>query len=357
MMQFFSDSELEDLCFDYFPDVAERFTGGMDKGQKVRLIIGYLTRRGRLNELQSALERERPEQYRQTFGAGHASQVSQRRAAVTPAQIVRNPRQIFLSHASQDAEFARRLAADLEADGWPVWIAPDSIRAGEKWVEAISRGLEESGFFVLIITPAAVASNWVNTETNLAIELQHEGVLHLIPLMLEVAQVPLVWRAYQRVPFRGGYEAGFEQLLARLDESPGTPRPLAGRTHQGTQPIATPRPPTSRPASRTTSPNDLLARLASREPGTRVEAALALGRLGQVDELITTALLRLYNEDHEAAPRHAALEALLALGRAADVGTVFIPASEFLMGSTNQEREAGGSLKNHSTASTCRPIT
>jgi formylglycine-generating enzyme required for sulfatase activity len=108
------------------------------------------------------------------------------------------------------------LAADLQANGWPVWIAPDSIKPGEKWVEAINRGLEESGVFVLVVSPAAVESRWVRTETNLAIELEHEGQIRLTPLLFEAVSLPPLWRAYQRIPFRRDYDSGFTQLLARL---------------------------------------------------------------------------------------------------------------------------------------------
>ena len=70
----------------------------------------------------------------------------------------RDPHQVFISHAYEDTEFAHRLAVDLRTAGWRVWITPDSILPGEKWVPAINRGLEESGVFVVALTPAAVKS-------------------------------------------------------------------------------------------------------------------------------------------------------------------------------------------------------
>jgi formylglycine-generating enzyme required for sulfatase activity len=55
---------LNALCFDYFPDVAQEFSQGMMKGHKVQHVIGYLERRGRLEELHNALVQARPAQYR-----------------------------------------------------------------------------------------------------------------------------------------------------------------------------------------------------------------------------------------------------------------------------------------------------
>src|SRR5690606_33708777 len=94
---------------------------------------------------------------------------------------------------------------------------------GEKWVEAIDRGLETSGVFVVALTPAAVTSRWVNTETDAAVEMQHEGVITFIPLDLVACHPKRLWRQYQYVPFRGSYEVGLDTLLRRLDGEPAAP--------------------------------------------------------------------------------------------------------------------------------------
>ncbi len=214
----FSDEELKTLCFDYFRDVYDDFAAGMTKGQMIQLLIERCDRRAALANLEAALRAERPDQYAARFGV-----VTPVPAAPTPAEpapVRRDPHQVFLSHAHEDAAFAHRLAADLEQAGWRVWIAPDSIQPGEKWVEAISRGLEESGVFIVVLTPAGVASRWVRTETNAAIELENRGEVRFIPLEVAACQVPALWNVYQRVPFGGRYEDGLRALLARLSGAP-----------------------------------------------------------------------------------------------------------------------------------------
>ena len=39
LTKFFSDEELTNLCFDYFPPVENDFTLGMTKGHKIRQLI------------------------------------------------------------------------------------------------------------------------------------------------------------------------------------------------------------------------------------------------------------------------------------------------------------------------------
>ena len=214
----FSDEDLKTLCFDYFRDVYDDFTTGMTKEQMIQLLIERCVRRDALANLEAALRAERPDQYVKQFGARTPPPVP----SAIPAEIApagRDPRQVFISHAHQDAEFAHRLAADLGSAGWRAWIAPESIQPGEKWVEAIGRGLDGSGVFVVALTPAAVASNWVRNETNAAIELDNRGEAQFIPLDVAACTVPTLWNVYQRVPFRGRYEDGLAALLRRLGTS------------------------------------------------------------------------------------------------------------------------------------------
>ena len=225
----FSDEELTTLSFDYFPEVYQDFSSGMSKGVKIQLLLDYCQRRGQLAALLAMLERERPEDYRAQFHAAARAE-----PAATQPRVERNPRQIFISHSHEDAVFAKRLADDLRERGWPVWIAPDSIRPGEKWVEAINRGLDESGIVALVLTPEAIRSRWVQSETSVAIELEHKGSVHFVPLELKSAELPPLWRAYQRLPFGQGYAVGLKSLLAELSLSTTPPihseeQPPAGK--------------------------------------------------------------------------------------------------------------------------------
>ncbi|MCP4425163.1 MAG: TIR domain-containing protein, partial [Chloroflexi bacterium] len=207
IIEHFNDDELETFCFDYFPEV--KYTRGMTFSQKVEMLIGYCQRRDLEANLLANLAQERPVAYRAQFVPPiAATPVAQTRQ--------RNPRQVFISHAHEDAELAGRLANDLKAEGYPVWIAPNSIQPGEKWAAAIGRGLDESGTFVLLLTPAAIKSRWVRSETDAAIELEHENVMRFIPLDVESADVPVLWRTYQRIFFQNEYKNGLEELLRTL---------------------------------------------------------------------------------------------------------------------------------------------
>jgi formylglycine-generating enzyme required for sulfatase activity len=136
-------------------------------------------------------------------------------------------KQVFISHATAaDGAFAQRLAGDLRRLGMKVWIAPESIRSGEEWVDAIERGLGESSHIVIVLTPAALVSPWVRKETNVAIALERQGGIRVIPLHVEPCEVPLLLSSYQMISFRRNYDAGLSRLARDLGLSVAPAEPV-----------------------------------------------------------------------------------------------------------------------------------
>ncbi len=219
LVQHYTLDGLKTLCFNLFIDFEN--LSGDTKNAKARELILQLERAGRLSDLEAALGREQPRAYQREFAKTPS-------VPRIPARRNRDANQVFISHAHEDDGFARRLSADLQAEGWSVWIAPDSIQPGETWVEAINRGLEESGYYLLVQTPAAAASPWVVTETNVAISLEHQRLMRFIPLDVAPSRPPPLWTAYQNVSFRDNYLRGLEHLLARLNGRPPRPWPANG---------------------------------------------------------------------------------------------------------------------------------
>ena len=182
---------------------------------KIRELILEMERKGRLPDLLAFCTHLYPHVAWPSLPTSQPTPLEPAPSPVQPNQ--RNPRQIFLSHASHDGEFAQQLASDLRRHGWVVWMAPDSIRPGEHWVAAINRGLAESGVFLLLQTPAAVESDWVQHETNVAIGLHNRRVMRFISLEVQPAEVPPLWDAFHWISFRLSYATGLKELLHELE--------------------------------------------------------------------------------------------------------------------------------------------
>jgi hypothetical protein len=240
MIESFSDDELADLIFDYFPNVRASLGEGMTLGQKVRTLIDFADRHDRFDHLVIVIEKLRPEAYCNFFQ-------TELDLPPEPETAARDPNKLFISYANPDADFAARLAGDLRQRGFDIWMAPDSILPGEKWVAAIERGLRESGIFLLVLTPAGIDSKWVSQETQVAIMLENEGQMRIYPLRVQRAEVPLLLSTRQHIAFDTDYERGLAGLLAALrpgsqspaPEAPAAPRP-SGVATPGTAEVSLP---------------------------------------------------------------------------------------------------------------------
>jgi hypothetical protein len=208
----FNDEDLEIFCYDYFREVQGNFTVGMTLATKIQLLISYCDRYQLQSNLMVGLQNAREELFLSKFDRPQSY-------LAKPVANRRDSRRIFISHAHQDSRIAHQLAKDLEANGWTCWVAPESINAGEKWAEAVQRGLEECGIFLLLLSGFAVESSWVKNETYAAIELENKGLSRVIPLDLQECEIPVLWRAYHRISFRGNYTDGWKALNRALSKN------------------------------------------------------------------------------------------------------------------------------------------
>jgi serine/threonine-protein kinase len=77
-------------------------------------------------------------------------------------------RDVFISHAGDDASVAVEVCAMLESRGLKCWMAPRDVAAGSVWDEAILDAIEASLVFLLILSKSANQSQYVKNEVNRA---------------------------------------------------------------------------------------------------------------------------------------------------------------------------------------------
>jgi hypothetical protein len=92
--------------------------------------------------------------------------------------------QVFVSHSTEDAAVARQVADALRAAGVGVWIAPDSIKPGEAYNEAIVAGLRACDTLVVLVSKASNASRHVAREVGLA---DGQGK-RIVPIRIEAVE-------------------------------------------------------------------------------------------------------------------------------------------------------------------------
>ena len=79
---------------------------------------------------------------------------------------------LFISHSSRDSEIARKLVAVAKLHGLVSWIAPESVRPTDSYVDQIYAALLNSEVLVLLLTESAIASPYVRREVEVFSEKQ-----------------------------------------------------------------------------------------------------------------------------------------------------------------------------------------
>jgi hypothetical protein len=82
------------------------------------------------------------------------------------------PFDAFLSYHSGDAEWVALLKGRLEAKGIRIWIDSEQIRPGDLFPGTLARAIGAVRCVVIVLSPGALASHWVEEEFNLALAHQ-----------------------------------------------------------------------------------------------------------------------------------------------------------------------------------------
>jgi len=71
---------------------------------------------------------------------------------------------VFISYTHSDRRFVERLAGDLRLLGCEVWLDEWKVRVGDSLLKEVGNAITYAKWMVIVISPAAMASEWVNTE-------------------------------------------------------------------------------------------------------------------------------------------------------------------------------------------------
>lgn len=144
--------------------------------------------------------------------------------------------QVFLSYSSEDADVAHRVVRALRAGGIQVWMAPESIRPGDVYNEAIVAGLRSSDALAVLVSRAANGSRHVAREVALADDLRKT----IYPVRIEAVQPSDGLTYYLSLPQWIEWHKDGEPALRPLLAALGSPRRTdAPRPQPATQrPIA-----------------------------------------------------------------------------------------------------------------------
>ena len=126
---------------------------------------------------------------------------------------------VFISHSSSDKPFVRKLIKDLSQKNTAVWFDERELKVGDSIVAGISEGLKDTDYFIVVLSRASAASQWVKAELNSALmqQISQKGTV-VLPVLIEDCDVPELIRDRVYADFRANYEAGLNALLSVFEQ-------------------------------------------------------------------------------------------------------------------------------------------
>lgn len=125
------------------------------------------------------------------------------------------PKEVFLSHSSRDRQFATEVAEVMRRHGIPVWYSRTNIVGAQQWHHEIGEALRRCNWFVIILSPSALRSTWVENELLFALNNRRYR-RKIVPLLYKSCKYErLSWTlsSFQIVDFRESVNDGYRELL------------------------------------------------------------------------------------------------------------------------------------------------
>ena len=99
---------------------------------------------------------------------------------------------VFISHSNQDNLLARKIARVLQKEGLEVWDE-QNILPGDNWAGKVAEALDESQAMVVLLTPDALASEWVRREIEYALGKENY-TKRVVPVVVgQLSEESLPW--------------------------------------------------------------------------------------------------------------------------------------------------------------------
>jgi hypothetical protein len=123
---------------------------------------------------------------------------------------------VFLSYADRDDKLAQALRIELEKGGLEVWDPVARLTPGDNWALEQGKALKDAEAIVVLLSPAALASDHVKREIDYALgEPRFKG--RLIPVVVRpVKEIPWILETLQVLRIDADLGRGSRRVLEAL---------------------------------------------------------------------------------------------------------------------------------------------
>ncbi len=120
---------------------------------------------------------------------------------------------VFISHSHQDQEFVNQLCLRLIKRNVKVWRDEWKMSPGHSLPAKIQEAIEQASIFCVVVSESSNQSDWGAQEIGEALRQETDKKTVILPLILELCEVPDNLKDYLHVDFRQDFERGLRQVL------------------------------------------------------------------------------------------------------------------------------------------------
>jgi len=118
---------------------------------------------------------------------------------------------LFLSYSRANIQVMQTIRSQLQYEGFETWSDERLEPGTPEWHTAIETAIEKSGGFIVLMTPDAKASTWVNREIECALKY-YKRIFQVLVDGDEDSAVPRKLGNVQRVDLRTDIHSGTRSL-------------------------------------------------------------------------------------------------------------------------------------------------
>jgi TIR domain len=105
----------------------------------------------------------------------------------------------------------------LRAIGFNVWLDDWKIRVGDSFVAVIEKGISDSTWMIVILSPTALKSKWVLKELRAGLVRETDkGTMFVLPVLYKKTELPPFLQEKFYANFTNSYEDGLQLIRDRL---------------------------------------------------------------------------------------------------------------------------------------------
>lgn len=124
---------------------------------------------------------------------------------------------VFISYSIRDQKFVTLLTEKLESDGIKVWSWDKKMSVGDSINDKINEALNNTEFFIVVLSKSSVNSQFVNFELSATIinEVSRNRNI-ILPVLIEDCEIPFSLKDRFFLDFRYSFEESYQRLLKAL---------------------------------------------------------------------------------------------------------------------------------------------